>query len=320
MSPLRATTVAGDPMDPRYQAPPGAGFDGVVNIVIANGGFLIGCSGALLSSGRHILTAGHCVTSSYGGGLPQESLITFVTPSGVHQREGVHYAVYPGWDGDLFSGTDLAIITLDRPAPLDATRYDIYRNNDELGQVATLSGFGMSGSGWEGVTSPSGVRRQGENRYELTAEYFGMSPNILMFDFDSGLADNDAFGWLGVAADLGQGLFEVHVAPGDSGGPSFLNGLIAGIHTLGATFALCPPDVSTPSNAYGGPGCKMDFSFGELGGDIRVSAFAAFIDGAMQSVPEPGTFALSIGGLSALIALARRRKRARYARTNHDAS
>lgn len=311
LAPLRATTVAGDPLDPRYQTPPGAGFDGVVNLVIASGGFVIGCSGALLSSGQHVLTAGHCISGGYGSSLPDQSYIVFVTASGTYVRQGIGYQVYPAWDGDLLSGTDLSVITLDSPAPADADRYDIYRNGDELGQVATLTGFGVTGTGWEGANNSSGIRRQGQNRYEVTAELFGTSTNILMFDFDSGLPANDALSYVGFP-DLGLGLNEVHIAPGDSGGPSFLNGLIAGVHSFGAGFASCPPDLVTPGNAFGGLGCKLDFSFGELGGDTRISAFQNFIDGAMQGgigdAPEPGTFALTGAGLAAVALWLRRRK------------
>src|ERR1017187_7453699 len=45
----------------------GVDLDGVVELITNTG---IGCSGSLLSDGFSILTAGHCVTSSYGSALP----------------------------------------------------------------------------------------------------------------------------------------------------------------------------------------------------------------------------------------------------------
>src|SRR5262245_11727752 len=55
---------------------PGTGFDGVVLLSV-------GCTGSLLSTGQHILTAAHCVDSN-GDGRPDVTSVTvrFDLPGG----------------------------------------------------------------------------------------------------------------------------------------------------------------------------------------------------------------------------------------------
>jgi hypothetical protein len=314
---LQAITVAGaDPNDPMYLAPAGGAWDGVARLSLTFGGSTFGCSGALLATGLHVLTAGHCVTDFFGAPLPDMATATFITPSGTTVIAAFAYHVFPGWDGGAFSGTDIAIIELAALAPADATRYDIYTDMDEVGQVGNLAGFGLSGTGATGATLGFGTRRQGLNRYDADGSVFGFpgGANMLLGDFDSGAAANDAFGFaIPALANLGEGDNEVDIAPGDSGGPTFLGGKIAGVHSLILAFSdpaggtLCPPDVFTPANLLGAAGCKLDASFGELFADTRVSSYTGFIT---SIVPEPGFVAVLAVGLSGLFLLSRRRKTA----------
>ena len=119
----------------------------------------------------------------------------------------------------------------------------------------------------------------------------GVNPNILMYDFDNGQAANDAFGvYLGLS-NLGLGDMEVDSAPGDSGGPSFIDGKIAGITSFGLTFTnstdaignrVCNPAVNPDVL------CGVNSSFGEFAGDTRVSAYASWIQ-SVTFLPEPGS-------------------------------
>ena len=296
-----------------YLAPAGGPYDGVARLVLNFSFGTFGCSGALLNTGRHILTAGHCVTDFFGAELPNSASATFITASGTTSVAAAAYHVFSGWDGQLFSGTDIAIIELAGLAPADANRYDIYTNTNEVGQVGNLVGFGIAGAGATGPLLGFGTRRHGQNIYDVAGDFFfGVSAAILLGDFDNGSVANDAIFFGGGPLQFGLGVNEVNIASGDSGGPTFLGGRIAGVHSFGAAWddqagnIACPPDVITPANLHGPAGCKLDSSFGELFGDTRVSAFASFINDTI--IPEPSTYFTVAIGLSGILLWARRRK------------
>jgi hypothetical protein len=104
---------------------------------------------------------------------------------------------------------------------------------------------------------------------------------LLLYDFDNGLPQNDGFGRLLSLYDLGEGLDEVLPSFGDSGGPTFLHGAIAGLHSF--SFRLGSSDVDGILNQ----------SFGEFGADVRISAYANWID-SQAAVPEPSCLALTV--------------------------
>jgi secreted trypsin-like serine protease len=129
-----------------------------------------------------------------------------------------------------------------------------------------------------------------------------------MYDFDNGLARNDAFGAYFGKSDLGLGDFEVDSAPGDSGGPTFINGLLAGVTSFGLTFTdekdssgqytLCSP--ANPDVL-----CGINSTFGEFAGDTRVSGYNQWI---LANIPEPQTYALMLLGLGAVGVVTRRKR------------
>ena len=140
---------------------PGGDFDGVAI------GDPYGGGGALLWTGRHILTAAHVagmetwwfdVPDGMGGVARTGSRVEeSYTPPGFDaavQRTTDHLAQFgPIWTGEqiMLSGHDIAIVELAEPAPIDIPRYDIFRGNDELGRTFYMVGQGLTGMGETGA-------------------------------------------------------------------------------------------------------------------------------------------------------------------------
>ena len=315
------------PYNARHRPQYGGDQDGVARLIVntTQGSFL--CSGALLGDGIHVLTAAHCVTDAAGAlittGGSASFGITQTGPNGLGMLSApvsiAGVTVNPGWNGDyLFHGNDLAILTLAAAAPAAASRYDIYREADEIGKVGTKSGWGTISQGDVGTPGSIGTGwRTGQNVWEMNGRDFWSDPaankSILMYDFDNGLAANDAFGVYFGMHDLGLGDIEVDSAPGDSGVPTFINGKIAGITSFGVTFTdgvdangkrIC--NASNPDVL-----CGINSSFGEFGGDTRVAAYANWIDSVLApaELPEPGS-AWLVAVVLPMAALIRRRRRA----------
>ncbi len=298
----------------------GGMWSGVAALELQNRGGPLGCTGALLSSGQQILTAAHCVTDSAGALTLESGTAYFATMAdGAYTgtREAVHFStvtVHPDWAGKSFlGGNDIAVITLDTVAPEGAQRYDLYTGFDEIGKAHDRVGWGQVGTG-DGTVLAAGGFRTGQNVYDLSGAVVdpalghAANPAVLYYDFDDGVYDaalgfgpHDALGyWFGVH-DLGLGDTESIAAPGDSGGPTFIDGRIAGVTSFNVTFWDSSGHTTDVDSPYGGP----DGSFGEIGGDTRVSFYVDWI--RAQAVPEPAAWMLMGAGL---LGLACRRRRA----------
>jgi hypothetical protein len=259
--------------DARYRTPPGEGYDGVVRVSF--GGYY--GTGTLLFDGRAILSAAHLFEGRTG-----TANVTFETSWGTQTRSATQILQHPGYDLD--GNNDLALVWLSSNAPTVANRYDLYRDSDELGQPFVLTGYGRMGTGSTGATSSdttSPIRLKAANQFDADAATLkshlgsgmGWTPlagTQLMADFDNGLSTNDALGRLIYRSDLGLGLDEGLIAPGDSGGPAFLNGQVAGVASYIATMTRgsVEPDIDGSRNS----------SFGELAAWQRVSAYQQWID------------------------------------------
>ena len=256
---------------PRYQT--ATGFDGVVRIsyTISNQ-FVYTGTGTLLYDGRAVLTAAHLFYGAVGS-----TTVEFDTVNGAGVLAASQVVIDPSYD-PINGNNDLALVFLDELAPLSADRYQLYRASDEIDRDVTLVGFGSIGTGDSGaVDNPTDLRLQAKNTIDLTDIEFNPKVNtewtprdMIFADFDSGNSANDAFGRLASKVDLGTGASEGMIAQGDSGGPAFIDGQVAGVasYTTSISSGLYQPDVDNLVNS----------SFGEIGAWQRISAHQEWID------------------------------------------
>ncbi len=263
--------------DARNQALVGQGFDGVVRVSIDN---FYG-TGVLLYGGAAVLTVAHLFNSS-----SSSARVFFETASGTTTVSTSQVLVHPAYDAS--GNSDLALVWLAAPAPAAAQRYSLYRSTDEVGQAIDLVGYGVPGLGATGtVTGFSGspVRLKATNVFDAGIETVknvlgsavSWSPAAgtqLVADFDNGQTAQDAFGRLIYRPDLGTGQTEGLISRGDSGGPAFVQGKLAGIasYTSNLASGSIRPDINNVS----------DSSFGEIAAWQRVSYYQQWIDQSLR--------------------------------------
>lgn len=162
----------------------------------------------------------------------------FDLPTGEQGVKAVEYYVHPDWKGIYYNGNDIAIVKLESKAPALAKRYNIYRGSNELKKVHIKVGYGFTGRGDIGFTRNTDLKkRAGQNTYDAYGETLNNllkgvnfpSNRVLVYDFDNGKALNDALGITAGIHHLGLGKKEVYPSFGDSGGSTFIDGLVAGI-------------------------------------------------------------------------------------------
>lgn len=239
------------------------------------------------------LTAAHVVSDSQGnlstfmgtltvGGISRRAT-EFIVPRGENGN--------PSWNGDIGAGLDIALVHFD-DAITSITPASIYTGFQEFGKTITMVGYGHFGNGLEGVTSASTfTKRAGEN---VVDELFTMrnGATALRWDFDdpagSGVNAPNHFGGSNTPLNL-----EYQIAPGDSGGGSFIqeNGLwyLAGVHS--GTYDFFDP-----------PGTNDSHTYGDAALITRVAAYQDFIFSHipdLTAIPEPANLALLLlaGGL-----------------------
>jgi hypothetical protein len=299
----------------------------------APGGFI--CTASAISP-THILTAAHCVRNTNpDGSVDVVSNILFVLPSTGSVIGTTGFSANPTFDFyeplvGAFAPGDVAVIELAEPIPAGVETYELYRDSDELMKETQHYGHGRIGVGETGATGDSDFfyGRTGKNRYdEVFAPLIGIPFfEQLIHDFDDGTGGTDASPWwyspaylcpashgkgVGNAVkcnvakgqgkayrDKGYGALEVGIAPGDSGGPGFVDGKIAGVHSFGFTYNCGGVTGNAPDVT-----CGLDSSYGEMAGDARVSINAAWIDaqlanGVTTPIPEPFPVAAASGSTS----------------------
>lgn len=305
---------------------------GVVELSVGYGGGRYTCTGALLPDRRSILTAAHCVTDDkmrrptstvahfYGGTDPDTRVALSPLSTAVAVER---FRVHADYTGMVIDQNDIAVLRLAEAAPDFAPSFELY-TDDLAGKDFTVMGYGLRSAegGRIGSHLDTGRLRQGQNRYDfrmgddvfggawatLTGREASQIEHTWMADFDSGLAENDLacrsvqgefdLGPDARWCDLGRGMMEATIAPGDSGGPSFIDGRIASVSSFGLSF---------DTSVYGDVDDMLNSSFGEFGGYVPVYLHEDFIKAAL--VPEPGTWALGTAGLFAVLGVVSRRRR-----------
>ena len=266
--------------DPRNRALPGEGYDGVVRLAIA--GYY--ATGVVLYDGQAVLTAAHLFTNANGA----STSVSFETTSGTQTVSASSVTVLPSYD-PVQGNNDLAIVWLSGSAPVGAERYSLYRDGDEVGQTLTMVGYGIPGTGLTGNSANyagSPLRLKASNQFDADAAALTRSLGAVMnwtptagtqliADFDNGTQTRDALGRLISLPGTGLGQNEGLISPGDSGGPAFIDGQIAGIasYTTSLTNGSIHPDIDGTTNS----------SYGEIGAWQRVSAYQQWIDQSVRA-------------------------------------
>ncbi|MBL8174166.1 MAG: trypsin-like serine protease [Bryobacterales bacterium] len=275
-----------------FRFPRGIGLDGTVALTITKttGTFL--CSGAMIGS-TAVLAAAHCFADNTGNNITT-SVSVFAFPNGTTSTLtqtvlGSQVHIPDQYTGTTINDYDIAVVRLPGSFGTGVNIYDTFGAGDTITTAPfTVVGFGGRGAGATGNTLPSGQRRRGFNNFDAF-----LSPAVLISDFDNGLSANDTSCLIGAVCHVGLGNLEASTAPGDSGGPVFLNGKIVAVSSFGARLTVGDIDGA------------LNSTFGEINGFVSTRFHEQWLD-SILAIPEPGTWFLSLAGLGALTALRRR--------------
>jgi len=262
-------------------------------------------SGTLISP-EWVLTAGHVVggTDDYGAGVSGMifGLGSVYSGTGIAATEWIPYTGWSSSGGNLWNGVDLGLVRLSQPIT-SVTPALLDFSTPLLGLLGTNVGYGRSGIGSEGMSTPAGTKRAGQNMIDAHGgmittmgsgtllDLDGISPTVLFQDFDH---PTDL-----VASSMGSAIpvtQEYLIASGDSGGGLFIDvGGVTKLVGVNSFLASLPYPLDTT-------GANADY--GDLAGVVSVQSFGNWIF-TVTGVPEPSVVSLLFFGLGGWL-LARR--------------
>jgi hypothetical protein len=265
-------------------------------------------SGTLISP-EWVLTAGHVVggTDNYGLGVSGMffGLGSVLSQTGTAATRVIPYAGWSSSNGDVWAGVDLGLVRLSQPITT-VTPALLDFSTPLLGLLGTNVGYGRSGIGSGGMSTPAGTKRAGQNMIDarggmvtkreggtlLELDLNGISPTVLFQDFDN--PTDLVASSIGSAIPVAQ---EYLIASGDSGGGLFIN--------VGGVTKLVGVNSFLASLPYPWDTTGINADYGDLAGVVSVQSFENWIF-TVTGVPEPSVVSLLFFGLGGLVLMRRR--------------
>ncbi|CUU34355.1 Trypsin [Armatimonadetes bacterium DC] len=192
-------------------------------------------SGTVIANGRWVLTAAHVVYNNPN--------LVFQLGASTYTVQNVY--IHPNYNpSDLMYGGDIALLELSAPV-VGVTPALINTSFSPIGLNSISVGYGATGTGLTGYTTYDGRRRGMTNVVDAYLSSYNNSTEWILSDFDH--PTDSTYSTMGSSMATP---FEGLVAPGDSGGPVFIqvgtNRYIAGVHS----FIAAPLDYY-PNASYG---------------------------------------------------------------------
>ena len=298
----RAGVIRGDVLDSFYTGLAAQSVYESVGFLRWNEGTSSYIASGTLISPEWVLTAGHVVggTDNYGSGVSGMffGLGSAYSETGVVATDWIPFSGWSSSNGDVWAGVDLGLVRLSQSIT-SVTPALIDFSTPLLGLLGTNVGYGRSGIGSGGMSTPAGTKRAGQNMIDAQGgmvttmgsgtllDLRGISSTVLFQDFDH--PTDLVASTMGSVTPVAQ---EYLIASGDSGGGLFIDvGGATKLVGVNSFLASLPYPLDTT-------GANADY--GDLAGVVSVQSFENWIF-TVTGVPEPSVISLLFFGLGGLL-------------------